>query len=108
MKKYLIASITFLALTSCDIQPGGNKNIVKRAETQPRYNDNLHPSETEPNFAPDQSKKPAITDSVRMAGGAAAVSQPTSEAAQNIMAPEATAQNASATAEKTAEEATKE
>jgi|GEM_PF-1291023 len=68
MKKYIITSIALLTLVACDMQAGGNKNIVKRSATQPRYNDNLTAAETEPDFSPDQSKRPAITDSARMSG----------------------------------------
>lgn len=99
MKKYIITSVALLALVSCDIQSGGNKNIVKRSATQPRYDDDMKPAAQEPNFAPDQSKRRAITDSVRMAGGEVITKSSVSTPA------EPTSSNAETTANEAMEEA---
>lgn len=43
------------------------QNTIKRTEDVARYSDNMEPSETEPNFAPSQAEKPAMTDSTKVA-----------------------------------------
>ncbi|WP_278554736.1 hypothetical protein [Elizabethkingia bruuniana] len=66
MKKYILSAVAVVAIASCNSPQGGNKNTVKLTSDVERYSDHMEPSETEPNFAPSQAEKPAMTDSTKV------------------------------------------
>lgn len=52
MKRFILSASALLLLAACDIQPGGNKNMIPISKTQVRYSDDPWPAKEEPNWNP--------------------------------------------------------